>query len=67
MLKSFIITNDYRKAREERMKIEREDRVNTFNQMLNKSRNVVADEQLFQKNFFISFIDFDSFLKSNIF
>ena len=29
------------------MKTEREDRKKTFNQMLNKSKNVVADELLF--------------------
>ena len=38
---------DYEKEHNERMKTEREDRKKTFNQMLNKSRNVVADELLF--------------------
>ena len=50
----YNITNDYRKEHDERMKTEREDRKKTFNQMLNKSRNVVADELLFTatNNFF---------------
>ena len=43
----YNITKDYRKEHEERMKTEREDRKKTFNQMLNKSKNVVADELLF--------------------
>ena len=41
------ITENYRKEHEERMKNERSDRRKTFNQMLNKSKNVVADELLF--------------------
>ena len=41
------IVKDYEKEHNERMKTEREDRKKTFNQMLNKSRNVVADELLF--------------------
>ncbi len=50
----YNITKDYRTEHEERMKTEREDRKKTFNQMLNKSRNVVADELLFTatNNFF---------------
>ena len=47
MLKDFIILQRIIENNEERMKIEREDRKKTFNQMLNKSRNVVADELLF--------------------
>lgn len=43
----YNVTKDYRKEHEERMKTEREDRKKTFNQMLNKSKNVVADELLF--------------------
>lgn len=43
----YNITKDYRKEHEERMKTEREDRKKTFNQMLNNSKNVVADELLF--------------------
>lgn len=43
----YNLTKDYRKEHEERMKTEREDRVKTFNRMLNKSKNVVADELLF--------------------
>ena len=43
----YNITKEYRKEHEERMKTEREDRKKTFNQMLNKSKNVVADELLF--------------------
>ena len=35
---------DYEKEHNERMKTERADRRKTFNQMLNKSKNVVADE-----------------------
>lgn len=38
---------DYEKEHNERMKTERPDRRKTFNQMLNKSKNVVADELLF--------------------
>ena len=40
-------TIDYRKEHEERMKKERTDRKKTFNQMLNNSKNVVADELMF--------------------
>ena len=40
------LVKDYEKEHNERMKTEREDRKKTFNQMLNKSRNVVADELL---------------------
>ncbi len=40
-------TSDYRKQHDERMKTERAERKKTFNQMLNKSKNVVADELLF--------------------
>ena len=43
----YNITKDYKKEHEERQKTEREDRKKTFNQMLNKSKNVVADELLF--------------------
>lgn len=43
----YNITKDYRKEHEERQKTEREDRKKTFNQMLNNSKNVVADELLF--------------------
>lgn len=43
----YNLTNEYRKQHEEKQKIERSDRKKTFNQMLNKSRNVVADELLF--------------------
>ena len=38
---------DYEKEHNLRMKTERPDRRKTFNQMLNKSKNVVADELLF--------------------
>ncbi|MEG2620542.1 MAG: hypothetical protein RSA10_00400 [Bacilli bacterium] len=38
---------EYRKEHDERMKTERTDRKKIFNQMLNKSKNVVADELLF--------------------
>lgn len=40
-------TLDYRKEHEEKMKKERKERQKTFNQMVNLSRNVVADELLF--------------------
>ena len=40
-------TIDYKKEFEERMKTEREDRKRTFREMLDKSKNVVADELLF--------------------
>lgn len=43
----YNLTKDYKKEHEERMKTEREERKKTFNQMLNKSKNVVADELLF--------------------
>ena len=41
------ITKEYEKEHNERMKTERKDRQRTFTEMLNKSRNVVADELLF--------------------
>lgn len=43
----YILTNEYRKQHDEKQKTERTDRKKTFNQMLNKSKNVVADELLF--------------------
>ena len=43
----YNITMDYRKEHEERMKTERDDRKKTFNQMINNSKNVVADKLLF--------------------
>ena len=43
----YNITEEYKKEHDERMKTERTDRKKTFNQMLNKSKNVVADELLF--------------------
>ena len=43
----YNLTNEYRKQHEEKQKTERSDRKKTFSQMLNKSRNVVADELLF--------------------
>ena len=50
----YNITKEYRKEHDERMKTEREDRKRTFNQMVNNSKNVVADELLFTatKDFF---------------
>ncbi len=42
-----LLVKDYEKEHNERMKTEREDRKRTFNQMLDKSKNVVADELLF--------------------
>ena len=50
----YNLTQEYRKEHEERMKTERSDRRKTFNQMLNSSKNCVADEVLFtaSKEFF---------------
>ena len=45
--KFYEITSEYRKQHEEKMKSERSDRRKTFNQMLNSSQNVVADNLLF--------------------
>lgn len=42
-----LIVKDYEKEHNERMKTERDDRKRTFNQMIDKSKNVVADELLF--------------------
>lgn len=39
--------SEYKKEFEERMKTEREDRKRTFREMLDKSKNVVADELIF--------------------
>lgn len=41
------LTKEYEKEHNERQKTERDDRKKTYSQMLNKSRNVVADELLF--------------------
>lgn len=43
----YNITKEYKKEHDERMKTEREDRKKTFNQMLDKSKSVVADELMF--------------------
>ncbi len=44
-VKSFkTLVKDYEKEHNERMKTQRDDRKRTFNQMLDKSKNVVADE-----------------------
>ena len=43
----YELTKEYRKEHDERMKTERSERRKTFNQMLNSSKNVVADELLF--------------------
>ena len=42
-----MLVKYYEKEHNERMKTERDDRKRTFNQMLDKSKNVVADELLF--------------------
>ncbi len=42
-----LLVKDYEKEHNERMKIERDDRKRTFNEMLNKSKSVVADELMF--------------------
>ena len=41
------ITKEYKLEHDERMKTEREDRKRTYSQMLDRSKNVVADELLF--------------------
>ena len=41
------LTKEYEKEHNERQKTERQERKKTYSQMLNKSRNVVADELLF--------------------
>ena len=41
------LTKEYRLEHDERMKTEREDRRRTYSQMLDRSKNVVADELLF--------------------
>lgn len=48
------LTKEYEKEHNERQKTERQERKKTYSQMLNKSRNVVADELLFTAthNFF---------------
>ncbi len=43
----YELTKEYKKEHETRMKHERPDRRRTFKQMLDKSKNVVADELLF--------------------
>ena len=43
----YEITKEYKKEHDERMKNEREDRKRTYSQMLDKSKNVVADELMF--------------------
>ena len=42
--KFYEMTKEYKKQHDERMKTERAERKRTFNQMLNKSKSVVADE-----------------------
>lgn len=41
------LTKEYRLEHEERMKTERDDRKRTYSQMIDRSKNVVADELLF--------------------
>lgn len=43
----YNLTKDYKKEHDEKMKTERVDRKRTFKQMVDKSKNVVADELLF--------------------
>ena len=43
----YDLTKEYKKQHDERMKTERQDRKRTYNQMVNESKNVVADELLF--------------------
>lgn len=47
MIEFFITKQVSIKKFEERMKTEREDRKRTFREMLDKSKNVVADELIF--------------------
>ena len=47
----YNLTKEYKKEYDERMKTEREDRKKNLKQMLDKSRNVVADELLFTAKF----------------
>lgn len=42
-----LLVKDYEKEHNERMKTERPERKKTFNEMLNKSESVVADELMF--------------------
>lgn len=42
-----LLAKDYEKEHNERMKTERPERKKTFNEMLNKSKSVVADELMF--------------------
>ena len=42
-----MLVKDYEKEHNERMKTERPERKKTFNEMLNKSKSVVADELMF--------------------
>ena len=44
------LTKEYEKEHNKRQKTERQERKKTYSQMLNKSRNVVADELLFTAN-----------------
>ena len=43
----YNLTKEYKKQHDEKMKTERVDRKRTYNQMVNESKNVVADELLF--------------------
>ncbi len=43
----YYLTKEYKKEHDERMKTERKERKRTYTQMLNQSRNCVADELLF--------------------
>lgn len=43
----YYLTKEYKKEYDERMKTERKERKRTYTQMLNQSRNCVADELLF--------------------
>ncbi len=45
--KFYDITSEYRKEHEEKMKTIRQDRIKTFNQMVNDSKSCVADEMIF--------------------
>lgn len=45
--KFYDITSEYRKEHEKKMKTIRQDRIKTFNQMVNDSKSCVADEMLF--------------------
>jgi len=63
--KFYEITKEYRKEHDERMKTERSERKKTFNQMLNNSQNVVADNLEFNmtNSEYVKNLDRDDLIK----